>query len=82
MAKKSKAEKQLLEDIAFKREMLSKHSQLMRMYLSLNSMERAEEHFEVVEHLFNYLSGKGEYVYFYTAEDFENDCKQFKKMKR
>ncbi|PTY93042.1 hypothetical protein [Heyndrickxia sporothermodurans] len=68
------------KDIAFRRELLSKHSQLMHMYLRHNSIKPAKEQFEIVKSLFNFLHNLGETMYFYTLEDFETDSKRFERM--
>ena len=66
------------EDIQFKRELLDKHTQLMRMYRRNNNMVLAKEQFEIVKSLFIPLNNKGEIMDFYTSKDFEEDSKQFK----
>jgi len=67
------------KDIALRRELLSKHSQLMRMYLSHGNFKLAKEQFEVVKSLFNFLNNEGEVMYYYTLEDFEADSKRFER---
>lgn len=67
------------EDIEFRRALLSKHSQLMRMYLRHNNMKMAKEQFESVKSLFTFLHDKGETMDYYTLEDFESDSKRFEK---
>jgi hypothetical protein len=67
------------EDIELKRALLSKHSQLMRMYHRNNNIKLAKEHFKSVKTLFTYLNNEGETMYYYTLKDFESDSKQFEK---
>lgn len=67
------------EDIDFRRALLSKHSQLMRMYLRHNSMKMAKEQFESVKSLFTFLNDKGETMDYYTLEDFKRDSMRFEK---
>ncbi len=69
------------QDIPFKREALSKHSQLMQMYLRNNNIEFAKTQFDIVKRLFNSLNHEGEIMSYYTPQDFERDSKQFEKIK-
>lgn len=68
----------LEDDIAFKRALLDKHSQLMRMYIRHNNMKLAKEQFDTLKPIFNSLNDKGETMNYYTLEDFEGDLKRFK----
>lgn len=65
------------EDIEFRRALLDKHSQLMRMYLSNNNIKSAKVEFESVKPLFVFLNNKGETMDYYTEEDFKQDSLQF-----
>lgn len=67
------------EDIDFRRALLDKHSQLMRMYIRNNNIKLAKEQFESVKSLFTSLSNKGETMDYYTLEDFKQDSERFKK---
>ncbi|MFY0516523.1 hypothetical protein ACOMCU_01645 [Lysinibacillus sp. UGB7] len=67
------------EDIEFRRALLSKHSQFMRMYLNYNNFELAKAEFESVRSLFVFLNNKGETMDYYTVEDFKQDSIRFKK---
>lgn len=67
------------EDIEFRRALLDKHSQLMRMYRRNNNIKAAKEQFESVKSLFIYLDKAGETMSYYTVEDFESDTRQFEK---
>lgn len=67
------------EDIEFRRALLSKHSQLMRMYSRHNNIKLAKEQFESVKSLFTFLNNEGETMSFYTLDDFERDSKQLEK---
>ena len=69
----------LIEDIDFRRSLLSKHSQFMRMYLRHNNIQKAKEEFESVKSLFTFLNDKGETMDFYTVEDFKRDSMRFEK---
>jgi hypothetical protein len=79
MNKNGNIKNQQREDIAFRRELLDKHSQLMRMYLRHNNMKLAKEQFEILKPNFNFLNNKGEIMDYYTVEDFERDLKRFEK---
>ncbi|HHW36796.1 MAG TPA: hypothetical protein GXX18_06085 [Bacillales bacterium] len=68
------------EDIAFRRGLLDKHSQLMRMYLRDNNIKLAKAQFEIIKPVFNFLNNEGEIMRYYTLEDFERDSKRFEKM--
>jgi len=65
------------EDIDFRRSLLSKHSQFMRMYLRYNNIKKAKEEFESVKSLFIFLNDKGETMDYYTLEDFKRDSLRF-----
>lgn len=67
------------EDIDFRRALLDKHSQLMRMHLRYNCINRAKEEFASVKSLFTFLNDKGETMDYYTLEDFKRDSERFKK---
>lgn len=67
------------EDIEFRRALLSKHSQLMRMYSRNNNIKLAKEQFESVKSLFTYLNNEREKMSYYTLDDFERDSKQLEK---
>lgn len=67
------------EDIEFRRALLDKHSQLMRMHLRYNCINRAKEEFESVKSLFTFLNNEGETMSYYTLEDFKRDSERFKK---
>ncbi|MBG9693149.1 hypothetical protein ABD91_20630 [Lysinibacillus sphaericus] len=66
------------EDIEFRRALLDKHSQLMRMYINHNNIEMAKAEFESVKSLFVFLNNKGETMDYYTVEDFKQDSIRFK----
>lgn len=66
------------EDMEFQKSLLSKHTQLFRMYMQHGNIEMAKEQFEIVERIFNHLNSKGESVYFYTKEDFKQDKESLK----
>jgi hypothetical protein len=72
--------KQYKEDVTFRRELLDKHSQLMRMYLRHNNIKHAKAQFEIIKPIFNFLNNEGEVMSYYTLEDFERDSKRFEKM--
>lgn len=67
------------EGIAFRRELLDKHSQFMRMYLRNNNIKLAKEQFEIIKPIFNFLNNEGETMNYYTLEDFKRDSKRFEK---
>ncbi|MCY9308784.1 hypothetical protein MOF23_07305 [Bacillus inaquosorum] len=67
------------EDIDFRRALLDKHSQLMRMYLSHNNVEQAKIQFEIIKPIFTFLNNEGETMNYYTLEDFKQDTERFKK---
>lgn len=67
------------EDIDFRRALLDKHSQLMRMYIRHNNIKLAKEQFESVKSLFTFLNNTGETMDYYTVEDFNQDSERFKK---
>jgi predicted house-cleaning noncanonical NTP pyrophosphatase (MazG superfamily) len=67
------------EDIDFRRALLDKHSQLMRMYLRHNNVEQAKTQFEIIKPIFSFLNNEGETMEYYTLENFERDSKQFEK---
>ncbi|CAI6330449.1 hypothetical protein [Bacillus subtilis] len=67
------------EDIDFRRALLDKHSQLMRMYLRHNNVELAKTQFEIIKPIFTFLNNEGETMEYYTLENFERDSKQFEK---
>ena len=68
-----------MEDIEFRRALLDKHSQLMRMYIRHNNVELAKEQFEIIKPNFIFLKNKGETMNFYTSEDFKEDSERFKR---
>jgi hypothetical protein len=67
------------EDIDFRKSLLSKHSQLMHMYLRHNNVKLAEIQFEIIKPIFIFLNDKGVTVEYYTLEDFKRDSKRFEK---
>jgi hypothetical protein len=71
--------KQHKESITFKRMLLDKHSQLMRMYLRNNNIKLAKVQFEIIKPIFDYLNNEGETMNYYTLEDFKHDSERFKK---
>lgn len=66
------------KDIPFLRQLLDKHSQLMRMYRRNGNIELSKEQFDSVKRLFKSLNDEGSIMSFYTVDDFEQDCKYFK----
>lgn len=71
--------RQQKEDITFRRQLLDKHSQLMRMYLRHNNIKLAKAQFEILKPIFIFLNNEGEEMNYYTLEDFKRDSKQFEK---
>lgn len=71
--------RQQKEDIIFRRQLLDKHSQLMRMYLRHNNIKLAKSQFEILKPIFIFLNNEGEEMNYYTLEDFKRDSKQFEK---
>lgn len=67
------------EDIDFRRTLLDKHSQLMRMYIRHNNVEQAKTQFEIIKPNFTFLNNEGETMDYYTSEDFKQDSERFKK---
>ncbi|MFE8701142.1 hypothetical protein ACFYKX_11105 [Cytobacillus sp. FJAT-54145] len=67
------------DDIDFRRALLDKHSQLMRMHLRYHCFKRAKEEFESVKSLFTFLHDKGETMDYYTLDDFKQDSMRFEK---
>ena len=66
------------EDIEFRRALLDKHSQLMRMYLRHNNIALAKEQFEIIKPIFAFLNDAGETMDYYSLKDFKQDSIRFK----
>lgn len=67
----------MFEDISFRRMLLDKHSQLMRMYLRHDNIKLAKAQFDIIKPIFISLNNAGETMSYYTLQDFEIDSERF-----